>query len=903
MKTIAVIDGNSLMHRAFHAVQTPMNSPDGRPTNACFGFISMLLKLVDEFKPDGIICAFDAGVPAFRLEALDHYKAHRPPTDPSLKAQFPMIIKLLESLNIPILRLEGWEGDDILGTVAARAEGEGMQALLVTGDKDALQLASQTTQIVNNRTGMTDVVVYGPEQVVARFGVTPERVPDFLGLMGDASDNIPGIPGVGPKTATKLLREYGNLEKVLADAANIKGKLGQNIAEHSELARASKVVATIRRDLPLEIDFDNLSFPAFDEQQVKDAFGELAMRQHLKKLLTLQGAGDAKPVSAQGEAVAISRPIIDEEAALAFLNRELEDGQIIAACITDIQSGGGQETLRLNLDNEVDTARQLFLASPRGIAVFSGSQLTQALVAIVKGGYLVAHDVKSLLKEILPANSVELAHIKATDIDSKRIFDLSLAAYLLDSSQSYDKLSKLREQFAESVYPEPSDELPQGAITATMLLDLYHILKPAVEADSSRECLERIELPLIPVLLQMERLGVNIDAEVLNSLSRSFAENIKLLHAQIIEAAGEEFNPDSPKQLGVVLFERLKLPAGKRTRTGYSTDAATLADLKELHPLPALMIEYRELTKLKSTYLDALPRLVSSDGHIHTTFNQAVTATGRLSSSDPNLQNIPVRSELGRQIRAAFIPDDSVFGALSSKLEEPAKALLLSADYSQIELRLLAHLSEDPGLMDAFRHGQDFHAATAAQVFGVPLDAVTPQLRSRAKAVNFGIVYGQQAYGLSQSLGIAYREADEMIERYFAVYPRVRIFLDELIAQAKDTGWVATMFGRKRHIHELRSGNPNLRGFGERTAMNHPLQGSAADIIKLAMIEVQRRLDSEDYASQMILQVHDELVFNCVATEVERLSKMVAEVMENVVKLRVPVIVDIGTGVNWSLAH
>lgn len=903
MKTIAVIDGNSLMHRAFHAVQSPMNSPDGRPTNACFGFISMLLKLVDEFKPDGIICAFDAGVPAFRLEALDHYKAHRPPTDPSLKAQFPMIIKLLESLNIPILRLEGWEGDDILGTVAARAEGEGMQALLVTGDKDALQLASQTTQIVNNRTGMTDVVVYGPEQVVERFGVTPERVPDFLGLMGDSSDNIPGIPGVGPKTATKLLREYGTLEKVLADAANIKGKLGQNIAEHSELARASKVVATIRRDLPLEIDFDNLSFPAFDEQQVKDAFGELAMRQHLKKLLTLQGAGDAKPVSAQGEAVAISRPIIDEEAALAFLNRELEDGQIIAACITDIQSGGGQETLRLNLDNEVDTARQLFLASPRGIAVFSGSQLTQALVAIVKGGYLVAHDVKSLLKEILPANSVELAHIKATDIDSKRIFDLSLAAYLLDSSQSYDKLSKLREQFAESVYPEPSDELPQGAITATMLLDLYHILKPAVEADSSRECLERIELPLIPVLLQMERLGVNIDAEVLNSLSRSFAENIKLLHAQIIEAAGEEFNPDSPKQLGVVLFERLKLPAGKKTRTGYSTDAATLADLKELHPLPALMIEYRELTKLKSTYLDALPRLVSSDGHIHTTFNQAVTATGRLSSSDPNLQNIPVRSELGRQIRAAFIPDDSVFGALSSKLEEPAKALLLSADYSQIELRLLAHLSEDPGLMDAFRHGQDFHAATAAQVFGVPLDAVTPQLRSRAKAVNFGIVYGQQAYGLSQSLGIAYREADEMIERYFAVYPRVRIFLDELIAQAKDTGWVATMFGRKRHIHELRSGNPNLRGFGERTAMNHPLQGSAADIIKLAMIEVQRRLDSEDYASQMILQVHDELVFNCVATEVERLSKMVAEVMENVVKLRVPVIVDIGTGVNWSLAH
>ncbi|NLG10554.1 MAG: DNA polymerase I, partial [Coriobacteriaceae bacterium] len=601
---------------------------------------------------------------------------------------------------------------------------------------------------------------------------------DFLGLMGDSSDNIPGIPGVGPKTAKKLLQEYGTLELVLENAASIKGKLGQNIAEHGELAKASKVVATIIRDLPLEIDFDNLSFPAFDEQQAKEAFGELAMTQHLKKLLALQNAGQPEAQVVKEETVTIAEPIIEAEAALAFLMRGLEDGEVIAAYITDADIVDDNETLQLDLDEHGGQARQLFVASSRGTARFSGGsdggQLARAITEIIRDGYLVAHDVKSLLKEVLPANRDEAAHIKATDIDPNRIFDLSLAAYLLDSTKNFDKLSKLLEEHLESSYPKPGGAIPEGAIIATMLLELYEVLKPAVEADSSRECLERIELPLIPVLLQMERLGVNLDAGVLKELSNSFADTIKRLHEQIIEAAKEDFNPDSPKQLGAILFEKLKLPVGKKTRTGYSTDATTLVELTKLHPLPALMIEYRELTKLKSTYLDALPRLVAGDGHIHTTFNQAVTATGRLSSSDPNLQNIPVRSELGRQIRAAFIPDACAFD------DGGEEALLLSADYSQIELRLLAHLSEDIGLMAAFRDGQDFHSATAAQVFGVSLKDVTPQLRSRAKAVNFGIVYGQQAYGLSQSLGIPYREADEMIERYFAVYPRVRAFLDEL---------------------------------------------------------------------------------------------------------------------------
>ena len=901
MKTIAVIDGNSLMHRAFHAVPTYMTSPDGRPTNACFGFVSMLLKLVDEFKPDGIICAFDAGVPAFRIEAINHYKAQRPPTDPDLKSQFPLIIKLLESLNIPIYSLDGWEGDDILGTVATQAENAGVRALLVTGDKDALQLASDTTQIVNTKTGMTDVVVYGPEQVVERFGVTPERVPDFLGLMGDSSDNIPGIPGVGPKTATKLLQQYGTLESVLDNAASIKGKVGENVANNADLAHASKTVATIIRDLPLDIDFEALSFPDFDEQQAKEAFGELAMMQHLRKVLALQQV-DAPEVEPDEKSTLVLEPHLDgsgsdSSEAAAFLEREIRNDQVIAVHI-DENPGASL----------FEATRQLFIATAGGTASFSEQELPKVLAQIVRQGRLVAHDVKSLLREILPPNSTLPAQIAATDIDSTRIFDLSIAAYLLDSSKDYQKLATLREQYLSTVLPDPTEALPEGVITAAVLLDLHTTLKPAIESDHSRECFERIEMPLIPVLLQMERLGVNIDVEVLNELSRSFAVTISRLRAEIIDAAGEEFNPDSPKQLGVILFEKLRLPVGKKTRTGYSTDAATLTDLAALHPLPNLMMEYRELTKLKSTYLDALPRLIASDKpsdrHIHTTFNQAVTATGRLSSSDPNLQNIPVRSDLGRQIRAAFIPDASALRPADADLAAPApEALLLSADYSQIELRLLAHLSEDPGLMEAFQRGQDFHAATASQVFGVPIEEVTSQLRSRAKAVNFGIVYGQQAYGLSQSLGIPYKEADEMIERYFAVYPQVRVYLDSLIAQARADGWVATMFGRKRHIHELRSSNPNLRGFGERTAMNHPLQGSAADIIKLAMIEIQRRLDTDGYVSQMILQVHDELVFNCAASEAKRLSAMVLEVMEHVVELRVPVLVDIGTGVNWSEAH
>jgi DNA polymerase-1 len=889
MKTIAIIDGNSLMHRAFHAVPPYMTAPDGRPTNACFGFLSMLLKLASDFTPDGIVCAFDRGIPAFRLEAVEKYKAQRPPTDPDLKTQFPMVKQLVSSMGIPVVELEGWEGDDILGTLSAAAEKEGIKCLLVTGDKDALQLASEQTSIVNTKTGMSDVVIYDPAAVEARWGVTPERVPDYLGLMGDSSDNIPGIPGVGPKTATKLLQAYGTLEGVLAHADEIKGKVGENVRDNAEQARASKEVATIIRDVPVDCDLVGVSFPAFDAQTVTKVFGELALTSQLRKVLALVGK---KPSLVQGsdelslleeEALVFTKPLAGD-GALAALEAALADGGELAV-LFEAKTG---ETL-------FDTDRLLYIASKNSTMVFESDVLDSVCARVIEKGKVVTHNSKAFFQELIPPNSAQPAALSLSAIDPARVFDLSLAAYLLDSSQEYSERSLLFEQFLPDELPEPSEELPQGAIHAVAALKLAGVLRQRLVEDGSLECFTRIEMPLVSVLVGMERWGMNVDPSVLKELGSSIGNDITALRTQALAEAGEEFNLDSPKQLGAILFEKLKLPVIKKTRTGYSTDAGVLQEIKGLHPLPGIMLEYRELAKLKSTYLDALPQLIASDRHIHTSYNQTVAATGRLSSSDPNLQNIPVRTDLGRRIREAFIPDPSVF--------EEGEAVFLSADYSQIELRLLAHLSGDEGLIEAFVDGEDFHASTAARVFGVSVDEVTPQLRSRAKAVNFGIVYGQQAYGLSQSLGVGFQEAQEMITRYFKAYPQVRRYLDETVELAREQGWVQTMYGRKRHIRELRSSNPNTRSFGERTAMNHPMQGSAADIIKLAMIEVARRLDAEGLASQMVLQVHDELDFNCAASEVERLSALVKEAMEGVALLKAPLVVEVTYASNWAKAH
>ena len=873
-KKVAVIDGNSLMHRAFHAVPPTMNAPDGTPTNAVFGFISMFLKFVEVAQPDAVICAFDAGRPAFRMEALDQYKAQRPPMDPDLKAQFPVIEGLLESMNVPVVRVKGWEGDDILGTIAARDEELGYETLLVTGDKDAYQLASDLTRIVTTKKGITDVAIYGPAEVEERYGVTPAQFPDFLGLKGDSSDNIPGVPGIGDKGAAKLLQAYGSIDGIYENLDKLKGKQLQNLQENKDAAYVSRRVATIVRDLDFPLNLEDASFPAFDVQTVTDAFHAVRFNAHLRKVLQLVGAEPVKQVAPlEWEPVvagADARKLIDDACAAGE--------RVGVAFVAPEQESLFSSGVRFAVNTSAGTA---LLADDEGLDAFA---------SIVRSCPFAALDVKDQLHRIYPADSSLPALVGDADLMEMDAFDLGLVGYALNSSVASYSYDALMDSYVGGVLPEAKDEDVQAASRAAAARRLAEPLRDALERDGSLDAFRGIDMPLVAVLAIMERTGAAVDTAHLKELGDSTQRELDGLRAQIYELAGEEFNVDSPKQLAHILFEVLGLKPRKKNQRGYSTDASVLKELSSEHEVPGLVLRYRELAKIKSTYIDTLPRLRAGDGRVHTTFNETVTTTGRLSSSDPNLQNIPVRTEFGRQIRTCFIP-----------LAEGE--LFLSADYSQIELRLLAHLSGDEHLVDAFCSGADFHASTAARVFGLPVDQVTPELRSRAKAVNFGIVYGQQAYGLSQSLGIPFGEAKDMIDRYFEAYPGVRSYLDSTVAQAKEHGYAETMFGRKRHIPELKSSNASQRGFGERTAMNHPMQGSAADIIKLAMRQVQERLMAEDMKARLHVQVHDELDFSVPAEEVEKLTALVRDVMENVAKLRVPLVVDVQSGANWAEAH
>ena len=896
-RTLAVIDGNSLIHRAFHAVQAPMSAPDGTPTNACFGFMSMLLKLVEDFRPDAIVCAWDVHRPDWRMKLLERYKAQRPPMDQALAVQFPLVKGLLESMGIPCVSMEGFEGDDILGTVARMGEERDYRVYLVTGDKDAYQLSTQLTSIVTNRKGMTDVAVMTPADVEERYGVRPDQVPDFLGLKGDPSDNIPGVPGIGPKKAADLIAKYGTLEAVLEDAPNIKGKMGENLREHAEDARISRAVATIRRDAPVDIDLDSLVFPSFEAAAVTDAFGALHFNKHLRDVLALLGEGGAGQAAAAPTAQLGFEPAAS---AAALVEAAAEEGLWVGAALQQPEG-----------DDLFSSCEQPQIAFANGtqLALAPLGEALPLLMALLERGRLAAMDVKALVEALraqrsaggcsalegdaLPALLDALAAaVTVQGADQARVFDCSLAAYLLDSARSSYAASELALDYLGASQPQGDDAPSQGAFEAAAAQALVEPLARAVAEDGAEQLLYSVELPLMAVLARMEHTGCQLDCQLLQQMSAQLGEQIDGLRSQIFQLAGEEFNVNSPKQLGTILFEKLGLDVRKtkKTKTGYSTNEAVLQKLAQDHPLPEKILQYRELAKLRSTYLDALPKLVDPvDGRVHTTFNQTVTATGRLSSSDPNLQNIPVRTELGRRIREAFVvPQGWVF---------------VSADYSQIELRLLAHLSGDEGLVSAFNSNADFHAATASMVFGVPVEEVTPEQRSRAKAVNFGIVYGQQAFGLGQSLHIPLAEAQEMIDRYYAAYPGVRSYLDATVAQARETGYAVTMFGRKRHIPDIHAKNPNLRSFGERTAMNHPMQGSAADIIKMAMIAVERRLQEEGYKARMVLQVHDELDFECPLDELDRLKAMVVEVMDNVVQTAAPMRADVGVGDNWALAH
>ncbi len=876
-KKIAVIDGNSLMHRAYHAVPPTMSASDGTPTNAAFGFLSMFFRFYEDAHPDAVICAFDAGKPEFRTKALARYKAQRPPMDDALRVQFPVIESLLEAMNVPVVKIEGWEGDDVLGTISARDEKLGYETLLVTGDKDAYQLVSDLTHVVTTKKGISDVAIYGPDEVQERYGVTPAQFPDFLGLKGDSSDNIPGVPGIGDKGAARLLQRFGSIDGIYENLDKLKGKQLQNLRDNKEAAYLSREVATIVRNLDFPLDLEGIKFPDFDETKVSDAFRAVRFNAHLTKTLSLVGASPkaaASPV--------LELPLSDPKKgrkARALLDDAIAKGVIL-----------GVEFFVEAQKSLFSESHSLFVGLSEDVLLFEGADATEAFARIVRDGHFCALDVKRVLQEVYPPDGSLDATVSDADVAAARYFDIGLAAYLLSSNAATYEYASLCETYLGAALPEFDDEAQAAAVHAHVAARLAEALSKALRADGSMECYEEIDLPLVTTLALMERVGAAIDVDALAKMGQAISDEIENVRVQIFEMAGEEFNPDSPKQLSHVLFEVLGLPVGKKNQRGYSTDAKTLNALRDKHPIAEKILRYRELAKMKSTYTDALLRMRGSDGRVHTSFNQTVTATGRLSSSDPNLQNIPVRTEFGRHIRECFVP-----------LREGE--LFVSADYSQIELRLLAHLSGDESLIEAFCSGADFHTSTAARVFGVPTEAVTSQMRRHAKAVNFGIVYGQQAFGLAQSLGIGFKEAQEIINRYFQVHPGVRAYLDETIAQAKKHGYAVTMFGRKRHIPELRAANATQRAFGERTAMNHPMQGSAADIIKLAMNEVRCRLSEEGFKSQLMLQVHDELDFSVPADELERLEAMVSEVMSGVVELKVPLVVEVSAGTNWAKAH
>ncbi len=877
-KTIAIVDGNSLMHRAFHAIPPTMTSPSGEPTNAVFGFVSMLVKLEESFKPWGVVCCFDKGKPEARLTLYPGYKAKRPPMDPALRTQFPLAKDLLAALAVPVVELEGWEGDDLLGTLAKQGEAEGYDVLLITGDRDMYQLSSEAVKVVSTRKGLADVQVMTPETVADLYsGITPELVPDFYGLKGDTSDNIPGVPGIGPKKAAQLIGQFGSLDEVIAHADEVKGKMGENLRAHVEDALLSRKLAIIRTDAPVEVDLAESRFPSFDPKVAREAFSELGIRGLATRVLALGGEEADEQELEEERALNLPEPLTGTAARDAF-SRAAKEGRWLAMGMDPGDSA-----------NIFAEPPKLWVATGSELLLFEGAEATDLAVLALEEHKVAAIDLKALIHAVYPANTHEPTTLDIHKVEGARLFDCSVAAYLLDSTVGDYSLRPLVLNYLGIECPRGEGAPTDGALGAWAAARLVEPMAERLSKAGALPCFQEIEMPLVGVLCAMEREGMEADPATLRREDAELSATIDALKERVWAEAGEEFKLESPKQLSHVLFEVLGLPTTglKKTRRGfYSTNAQTLQELAQDHGIVRDVLDYRELDKIRSTYLAALPALIASDGRIHTTFNQTVAATGRLSSSNPNLQNIPVRSEVGRQVRRAFtVGEDEVF---------------LACDYSQIELRLLAHLSGDENLVAAFNSGRDFHAQTASRVFGVPLEEVTSELRRRAKAVNFGIVYGQQAFGLAQNLSISRGEAQMLIDTYYAAYPGVRRYLDETVERARKLGYAETMYGRRRPVPDITSSNFQQRSFAERTAMNHPMQGSAADIIKIAMARVARELAEGGYRARLVLQIHDELDLEVPKAELEAVSALVKETMEGVVELKVPLIAECSFGATWA---
>ena len=884
---IFLIDGSSYIYRAYYAIRH-LNNSRGMATNAIYGFTNMLLKVMREHQPHLLAVIFDSKGPTFRKDLYPEYKANRSAMPEDLVPQIPYIKRVVEALNMPGIELAGYEADDIIATLAKKFAAEGMDVTVVTGDKDLMQIVDDHIRLLDTMKDRT----YGPAEVSERFGGA-DKVVEVQALAGDSSDNVPGVPGIGEKTAKVLIDEFGDIETLLANLDRVKGKRRENLENYADQARLSKRLVTLVADLPL--DLDEHDFVLSDPN--REALTELFKECEFHKLL--QEFSSAERASASGDgyrAVLSEAGLAEMIAALKKAERFAFDTETtgldplradlvgLSFAVTPGQAWyvpvghrylGVPEQLPLE---SVLTAVRPLLTSSRHLKI--GQNLKYDILVLSRAGVEVAEPFYDTMLAGYLANSAAKSH----GMDS-------LAAELLDyRTISYSEVAGSGKNKICFDEVEVEKATVYAAEDADITLRLYEKLLPMVAEQRQESLFYEVEMPLLPVLVSMEMAGIRIDPEFLGGLSSELEKKLAVLEKQIHEMAGGPFNIGSPKQLGEVLFERLGLSKGKKTKTGWSTDVEVLNNLADEHEIAAKILDYRSLAKLKGTYTDALPKLIHpATGRIHTSFNQAVTATGRLSSSDPNLQNIPIRTEEGRRIREGFIPSEGCF--------------LLSADYSQVELRILAHMADEPALKEAFARGEDIHRRTASEVLGLFPEMVTDEQRRQAKAINFGVIYGMSAFGLAKQLGIGRREAQQFIDTYFERYPGIRTFMDACIAEAREKLYVTTMLGRRCAIPEINSKNGSVRGYAERNAINYPVQGSAADIIKVAMVHIARRLATEGLKTRMLLQVHDELVFDVPHMELEIVSVLVRQEMEGAVEISVPLLVEVGSGHNWREAH
>lgn len=872
---IVLIDGHSILNRAFYGVPDLTNS-EGLHTNAVYGFLNIMFKVLDEEKPEYLTVTFDVHAPTFRHEMYAEYKGTRKPMAEELREQVPVIKEVLQAMNIEIIEKAGLEADDLLGTISRTCEEKGMDVAIISGDRDTLQLATDHVKIRIPKTkqGRTEVEDYFASDVKDKYGVTPTEFIDVKALMGDASDNIPGVPGVGEKTATKIITEYGSIENAYAHVDEIKPpRASKNLKEYWEQAQMSKILATI--DTHAEIDFD-LERARYGNPYTKEAHDYFQRLQFKNLLARFDVQTDANAVEKQFREVT-------DRAEIELIFAEAAKAEIVGASISEDAgnvlplfahpSGYGRISIAYGLDKicsipcEMDTDMEY---------LFGKLQETAESAGIF---------VMCNLKKYLPVLKLKCTAKASESWSETHYFDAVVAAYLLNPLKSdYDYEDIAREQLGLLI-DEKAEEKIKSCYEAYTCFASVKPLTQKLKDSGMYELFTKIEMPLLFTLYDMEHAGVKVEGEALKAYGSQLGGRIVELEKQIYEEAGETFNINSPKQLGTVLFEHLGLPNGKKTKTGYSTAADVLEKLAPEYPIVSDILEYRQLTKLKSTYADGLANFICADGRIHGKFNQTITATGRISSTEPNLQNIPVRVELGRLIRKVFVPEEDY--------------VFVDADYSQIELRVLAHCSGDEQLIQAYQEARDIHRMTASQVFHTPFEEVTDQQRRNAKAVNFGIVYGISSFGLSQDLSITRKEASEYIENYFRTYPGIKKFLDDSVAHAKEKGYVTTLYGRRRPVPELKSSNFQQRSFGERVAMNAPIQGTAADIMKIAMLGVNRELKRRNMKSKMILQVHDELLIEAHKDEVDEVQEILKEQMEGAAQLRVPLIVDMHTGGSW----